>query len=1057
MKMKKALLLSLLSLTLAGCSSGESSGKGSEPGASDSGEIGNTKTDTPTDGDSGNEGDTPSGGGGETPDDGGGDDTPKEEVNDTFWDDNVWALMKKYLGGHVLPFFEIGRGYTATYKSTSTTRPYLLIECAVAWGDSFKADFENEYENAGWELGKATSTSDSADLEAEGLSVTLGKDTSGLGTIKAYYDESYNEDNLKDWTDDVKTYFNNYNDSHILPYVYLGSANPIASYSSNKLTIAGGKWDERIATNAETILKGEDYTVTNVPDKYSSVITATKVLDDKCEVTIVIDAYNSTSYPRTNYTVTITEGYNPDAYTGWKSAFDEYKNTNLGGHDIPAFYLGTTGPSFDWNKTYNRLMVTGKDFKDEIIELAKNKLDENWTYWSSTENNSPSLYCRRKFDDGCRVQCKIFKNTSSKAILYIHYDTAYTTATTDTDWSEDVKTDITTNLGAGVTIPFVDLGKDGATSKWYPASKKLTITGAAPNNSAIPEAAIEAFKAAGWKTTIVYSSTGYGLGMNATITTSLNDTLTATISNVGSTTTSPSLSITLDEGYKEADKQSAWTDEIQKLMTTNYNYVFPYVYLGTRVPYPTYTTASGKLLIKGGTWNDQIYTDFETAFKADTKVTWTVAEKTHTTYGKTLVATGKVGNDNFTVTVYHSNATTPIPYIEIVSADAFEVPADGAWDDTQKTTMKTNYDNYEAPYVYLGTDSPTFGTPNTTTKAITITGGTWNTEVITSARKQLETEGFTVEQGRGYYGGACLYAYRLYDDGHSFTYYIYRSAISNGKIMCQLLYGKAPSTDTSGDKWSSANETLINDNLQGYDLPYISTGATQMTAAKYSSTKGDGALTFTFTSNTNKDWTISNIYKAVQVLKKDNPNWNIHFNYPNVSSTSLSAYGSMNADLQLDDGSMVYIRFYGSTFSKAYMYVSYFKYDAPTSGSWSDEVKSTVAAYGNGLTLPYLYLGTDSPTATASASSSSTSGTTTSKVTFTGGCFSEKIFTDAEAVLKAETAMKWSVMYDVDASGKKSLIATATATDGSMVKLTISWSYYSTNGEMRTTMTLICI
>lgn len=1064
MKLKKALLLSLLSLTLAGCSSGKSSGtKGGNEDTAEKGDIGNTPTETPeetdpspspSDSDPGN-----TGGEGDTGDpEGEGEEEKKEEVNDTNWLDEIWAMMKKYLGGNVLPYFDVGKTYTGSYVSAASGKAYLQIDSGEIYGTTVVDNFKKAYTDAQWTLGTETTTQITASLASKGLSVTM-KSVSGIMSLLAYYDEPYDETTLTDWTDDINSLIDKYMDNHTVPYVYLGTANPVASYKSPTITVAGGLWDEKIATNAEAIYKKAGYTVAVTSDTYSSIVTATKTLDDKCVITVVIDSYNSTTYKKTNCTITIAEGYNPSAFTGWDSEFNQYKTSYFHDHDIPDFYLGTKSPDYTYTANYNRLLVKGKNFCDEMVTAARAKLDSSWSILDETTNSSPAFYCWKQFDDGCRIQMYLYNSSVTNLIpyLYIHYDEPKTITSTVTDWSDDVKSMISTNIASGVTIPYVYLGSDTITPTWTASSHTLKLTGAAPYNAEYGERAFDTFKAAGWTTTRLISSAG--IGMKAETKTADGDVVKVTLSAQVSVTANPSLSIAVTEVYDTSRKQSDWPTAITDDLKKYYSRTIPYVYLGTREPSGSYTSTTNLYTIKGVTWNDQIYTDFEAAFKAESEkegsdVTWTVTENQHATYGKQLIATGKVtGQDELlTVTLYHSAATSPVPYITVTTTDDFSVPTNGEWEGTVKTLMTTNYGNYTAPYVYLGTTSET-ASVDKNSKAMTVTGGKWNTKVISTAKTQLEAEGYTVEQGRGYYGGADLYAYKLYDDGHSFTYYIYRSAVSSttAKIACQIYYG-APQTSDSATDWSSSTKTLIANNLHGYSLPYLSTGVSQMTASVYSSTmKSDNVLQFKYAKTSG--WTFSNIYKAVETLKKDNSKWTFHFNHPNQVSNSASAYGSVYGELIQDDGSKIFIKFYGSSYSAAYLYVSYASaYTATTGGSWSSDTTKEISSYTNGNTIPYIDLGT-----TASTAAVSTNTTNGAALTITGGIWDEKMYANAEAVFKADTEKKWTTYYSINQYGDKSLVAVAACTDGSVLTLTVDWNYYSTTGEKRAYLTVIII
>lgn len=1051
MKLRKSILLSLLSIALMGCSPSDST---VNPGTS--GEIPNNTGDTGNTGDKGNTGDTGdtgnkgnTGGTGDTGTKGdtGEKEEPDDGTNHTDWNDEAWAAMKKYLGGNVLPYVHLGKSIEVTYKSAATERSYLYLAGDLSINKSKIDEFTKAYSDAKWTITASGETTFEASNSSLGLSVSVKADAYEYVSVSAYYDEPYDETKLTAWSDDIKSTFSSALDKHSdIPFVYLGTATPVATAGTKKVTILGGTWDEKIYTYAEKVFDAD--TNWKVSKTASTKITATATMYDNCTVTVVI-TYGGKDYKKASCTISYTEGYYAGDYTDWPSSFDTYKTNNFDGHEIPAIYLGTKNPSYSTAKlsTDNTLTVNGGTYNAQCVTDAKalmeQKKADGWEYEATTINSYPGIIAYNEFSDDCRIIFTVGANGNSasnaKNTMVIHYESKdYDGTTTQTDWPTAVTEKFTQYFDSSIEIPYVYLNTDAATASWTSASHTLTIEGQTGYNSTIAQKAETAFKAENWTTDLEWTING--LDFSATKTFANKDKVTATLSAVSTKGNKVRMTLKYEEAYHEPASGS-WPSAIEKSMQDYYNgYVLPYVYLGARTPSYETTKSSLKHTIKGVAWDDQIFTSFKTALTKESEdttspVTWTFAEEDTTKYGKQITATGTNSSDGFIFTVKVYKYTGDIPYLEMTAKEAFNPNAASDWTDDEKTTFNKLFQNHLPTYTYLGTRNLTISTyTNSLTKEgyyAKITGGDWDDSVTALAKTNLEKAGYTVQLYRGYYGGKELYAYLTNEDGTSFTYYLYKSASTSGKCAAYIFYDTAPTTDTVGD-WSDAVKTDMKTALGGNVFPYISTGDTVMTSKVSSSSPGDGTIKLTFSGS---GFTRTYLYNMMKTLKKDDENWEFDFVYRNgapSTENNIKKYGILKGSVEKADGSKYSFIFNCTSSLKAELNITY---GAPTTSkptAWDSDVQDDMKSMLNGTVLPYVYLGKEKVSSSVS--------TVNGYMKVSGGIWSDSMLTEAKAAFEADKSHTWTCGTDYSTSGHAAFVATTEGEDGYHITVKVTYT-----------------
>lgn len=933
------------------------------------------------------------------------------DANDTPWSDDLYQAMKSYLGGNILPYVDIGTypSYVWMVPSTSA-KGYLKITGSLPLRSSLLKTFKTAYEKENYKVSIGTGTME-ATLAEKNL-VVNAKQVSGVVELDVYYTEPYDETTLTDWPSDIQQVFDSKLHKHVIPYVYLGTTNLASSTAvSNgvltlKITGQNGNWNEKIATNAETIYKAAGWDEPKMTtNSYSSVFESSITLSDGCAINVVIKSSSTTvtDYKTTLCTVTFTEGYYAEGYTSWDYEFDSYKS-QFHDHDIPAIYLGTSTPTYsDYISSSNRLLVKGAAWNDQVTTDAKALLekDDTWKVEPATINNKDGILAYKSYGDGCRVQFTVGPNgTSSTAVaqMAIHYEYPFKSGTKITDWPTDVKTEMTDKLS--MVIPFVDLNSDTPETTWSDQNKALTITGKSTFTSNITEQAVAAFTADKWEVTDVM--TADGMEMSATKTLTNGDILTATIDAKTSLTAPVEMKVKLDEAFNAPTSSIGWPSDIETSMKDHFNgYVLPYTYLGTKFPYANYSNST--LHIFGKNWDDSILTQFASVMATDTVLTWEIKDGTNGE--KIATATNDADGTAFTATAFKN--TDGSAKITVKMTEIFKV-VKGTWSSTILASMNKNFENHTIPYLYLGTLNPTVGSYTSSTRSIQITGGTYKEEIFAPVEETLKNAGYTVEYSTSSYGKT-MNAYILNADGTSFRLYLYPTTSKNANASLRIYYGPKVTGVSTATEWNSDIKALLQSDLGGYELPYLNTGSTTMTASA-----SNGGIVFKY--NKKGASTQSFLFAAINTLKAKDPEWEIK------AYLDTASYAKVKGTLTQKDGSRVFFCYSITSNDAASLYITY---DSPLSNknakAWNSDVTSAVEKVCRGeFTLPYLNLNLDdSGVKVTSALSASVSN-----VKITGGIFHESMFTSFASLLSSDTEHEWSVVYDYSSTTNgKTLVA----------------------------------
>jgi VCBS repeat-containing protein len=161
--------------------------------------------------------------------------------------------MKKYLGGNLLNYFKLvsKNNVDTSYAVTTSDFGVLTIECDESWTTTTSNEATNLYTQAGWNVETNASTAFTATSTDGKIHVSFERKGMSDDTIviKATYDEDYNKDAVTaTWDADILSVFSFAFGTATIPYVYLGTASPVAYYTSRKSSVElnGGKWNDRL-------------------------------------------------------------------------------------------------------------------------------------------------------------------------------------------------------------------------------------------------------------------------------------------------------------------------------------------------------------------------------------------------------------------------------------------------------------------------------------------------------------------------------------------------------------------------------------------------------------------------------------------------------------------------------------------------------------------------------------------------------------------------------------------------------------------------------------------
>lgn len=294
----------------------------------------------------------------------------------------------------------------------------------------------------------------------------------------------------------------------------------------------------------------------------------------------------------------------------------------------------------------------------------------------------------------------------------------------DSEWSDDV-TDIMFNALGGGILPFIDLGEGELDAEIIKNDAEenyrtyLDITGGNFLASHL-EDAVSTYKGHYWEALMVgenFYATNELLNVEVEVTKNYNNLF--------------ELKAFYDEPFNP-DNASSWDDTTTTLISEHFGrFNIPFVYLGT-VNYDSSIIEDGSLLVTGGTWNDQVVSEFRGAFSE-----WTIT--TDELELTTLYATHDVDGNTLNATLSKVNNKAQL---SVSLTEVFDSINQTCWSSEVTKAMEQSLNKTILPYVYLGVVYPTIDTTTTNERNLTLVGKIWDDSILTAAKSAFEADGW---------------------------------------------------------------------------------------------------------------------------------------------------------------------------------------------------------------------------------------------------------------------------------------------------------------------------
>lgn len=1012
MKKSKLLLITLFSLSLVGCSRNISSSLPTSSSTSETSSSKDSSTKQTTSKESSSKDSSTSSSSSST-----------SSSVDYYagWSSEVEDAMKRYLGGNVVPFINVGTksNQSARWDTTSASDyGHLTVEGNKELTAAFVTTAKNNYVSAGWTNVDSTNESFTATSSDNRIKVVLSKDSLNYAVLTITYDEPYDKTKFTAWDSESTTNMNTFL-GETLPLFYLGTANPTTSLETNSyqiydhLAVQGGKWDDRIVDDMDTLVASSDGWIQTTKTNISYTAKKTTTAGDTIEVSLVKETKNTySSLYIAKLIVTIKEAWNPEIISDWptdiKDAFDTKMKNH--GHSIPFIYLGSRKPAITTNySTSDYMTITGGTWNDEAISLAKAAFDKanlaevtspetKWIYEEGYNYYGSTLIAKKSFSDTCDVSLTLSKNYEGNVSLTLNYYPLFISPTGVTSWSQNVQDEFTNTLD-GHSIPYFWIGTTtpGVSNTTYKYATKVIITGTT-FNSKIIKLATSAFNSDSWNKVeadeiIGYSSYG-GSYMGWKKTFEDGHILQVEIEDQTEAYSPSDIQIDIymyDEFDETKDTNEDWTNEILAAFRQTYSYTetdasgnkitkyntIPYFYTGTKNPYlySSYYSAS-YMEICGGKWNDKILALATTAFENDKNLSWTI-ENSSGYYSDEITATSSYTPNkyffqvNISATSYNT-VDINISYIKGYDEDLWTTKK---WTSNTITCMKNYLNNHVLPSFYIGTEQES---ATSTSDGLKIEGGTFDERILTNFTTALDadtsddventtnTTGFAwVYKNSIYNNKKAVFAYKKYADGSYIRLRLQAtdsSATATTELICYYDKALTATTDTS---WSDKVKTKFTSTFGTNDvLPFFNMNGTVTALSSLDNSSGSSSgykekYVQLSSDGDYSDTIISGLYDALvaDVNTDGTAKWDIK-----TFNKFYNEYGSKIEAMKKVDGGYIYVS--ANAVSSSYDFVAYVTFlpeyvahDELTEGTtWTEKEKKAINKAIK-VDLPYVALG----------------------------------------------------------------------------------------------------
>lgn len=1002
----------------------------------------------------------------------------EEDEEERKWGSEAVALMKKHLNNTVLPYFGTNAAllqYDFEYSESADDYGHVVLDTDLEYNETNLAKISTIYTSRGYTL-EASNDKDRVtyDLTDKHLRVSF-VDLSGTLSVYAYYDEPYNPTAEATYDEDIITEMQSLFAGKTAPYVYFATTDNYVmtpDTRNNRLTLLGGAWDDRLATNAKKVLTDASYTV----QEDGSTITGDITAADGSKFNIVLSKVSAITRrtAKAKLVITYTDVFDPSkGATSWSQEVKDAFNTYLHGKELPFVYLGQTETIITPDAKGGTLLLQGSRYDSKVLDLAKAAFtkEDGWNQETRTITYGEEVYAWKVFDDGSEIEVYVgnhgYNDYSRNSIdaTYI----APITVPAEGAWSAKTKSLMEEKLKH--TLPYVYLNltdSDGnaieENPSWDYNTRTLTITGGNWNKNLL-SLTKNAFTADGYTVTEDVKEKTYLTTLKATKTFSgegeNGDTLSVTLEESSSQTTPAKLRIKRVEKF-DASTQTGWNQDISDTMNRYFNKTtLPFVYLGTDDYHANYS--SNTLTISGNTWDDAILTNFKTAYtsKEDDTITWVTTDEKDDSGNAYVKSVGTDANGNTYTVTLTKDSRYGTPLYTATFRSGFNPSQYSDWADETKaefdkafviTTVDadgnvtgTTRSQAQLPYIYLGVEKPTINGKNGAkaptsssqyrTTSFIMGGGSWHDEVISNTLSVLTSNGFEAYESYANYGKT-VGGFKEFSDGSILRVQLSKST-SNG-IWLNVYY-IAPVT-YAAIAYSSNVKTALDNYLTEETFPEIFYVApTTFTDA---TTKQNYGYDFTCKANvsTKTDpYYFTYLVGAEKILKANGYTTKLVI-APDGSLISTTT-DRLYATKTLSDGKLLHVSFYYSytlnlKLTKVDPYLD-------VTRSWTSSISD--AMYDSfGYILPAFDTGSATPTIATKYSYGK-------YMRIISRWFDEGVYQSAINAFTADTTLTWSYSYQYIPSSEtilseswkiqKTLVLSSDKGDGNHFTVKISGGY----------------
>lgn len=577
------------------------------------------------------------------------------------------------------------------------------------------------------------------------MTIKLYKYYNGTARLEIYYKKSAVAPVGKtDWEQATKDQFTQYLDGKEIPFYYIGTETCTWSDSDMRLTITGDiAFDDTMLTDYSTILKNDGWTVSTKAEQsysYSAITVGEKSYSDGS--TITVEFYKkgySNSYPeiRVNYR---PRYQTPAGVTDWDQVILDDFDTYLAGNHIPFVYLNAATVDSYWLSYSGALNLTGGVWDDAMLTAATTAFTaagwENIVTIDNSHASGSGNYSEKEFNAdytdsfGNKLEVKLYGDYSAKANMYIYFTEGFNPSVA-TDWSQDIKDDMTDNLG--YVMPYVYLGAKDPTSYWdsssYLGYSKLQVKGNTWDDAIWAEIKAAYTEADDWDLTEIKDSTGATSKMYMTKIFPDNSMIYAVISK----SSQPQIDYYYAAPYTfpaTDPTKDVWGTELTDPTTGLFaqylgGNTVPFFYIGDGpfiasydddgfIDYHSTSTTS---------WHDQYILNAKSILEAD-GFTCTY-DSALASYSLKLIATKDVTGGTVKVIFYKGYSDNAI--VEFYFFPTYHKPADGSviWNQTITDKMNDKL-GFVLPYIYLGAETEDLVISYESSTEFDIKGGTWS-------------------------------------------------------------------------------------------------------------------------------------------------------------------------------------------------------------------------------------------------------------------------------------------------------------------------------------------